>query len=137
MERTLCFAAALLFGLGGLTGLPLGLAMTGDIALDAAMVKGAHVNALIGCFWLLGVAWSMQFSQLGESGRAWLGRLVLLAAYANWLVTLVKSGPAVHGVGYLGEPVNDAVFGVLTVFVVLPTLAASGLWAWGLRPTSS
>ncbi|MCP4807994.1 MAG: hypothetical protein GY913_32065 [Proteobacteria bacterium] len=62
---------------------------------------------------------------------------MLLAAYANWLVTLIKSGPAVHSVGYLGEPVNDVVFGVLTVLVVLPTLAASGLWVWGLRPLKS
>lgn len=137
MERSLCFAAALLFALGGLTGLPLGLAMTGDLPLDAAMVKGAHVNALVGCFWLIAVAWSMQFSRLHGTGRTWLARLVVLAAYANWLVTLVKSGPAVHGVGYLGEPVNDAVFGLLTVLVVLPTLAASGLWVWGLAGVRS
>jgi len=134
MERSLCFAAAVLFLLGGLTGIPLGFAMNGELALDAGMVKGAHVNALVGCFWLIGLAWSMQFSTLEGPARTWLIRLVLLAAYANWLVTLVKAIPAVHGVGLTGDATNDMVFGVLTVLVVLPTLGACGLWIWGLRP---
>lgn len=137
MERSLCFAAAVLFLLGGLTGVPLGFAMNGEIAIDAAMVKGAHVNALVGCFWLIGLAWSMKFSVLDDNGKRWLSRLVLLAAYANWLVTLLKAIPAVHGVGLTGDATNDMVFGVLTVLVVLPTLAGCSLWIWGLRPQAA
>ena len=52
-------------------------------------------------------------------------------------MTFLKAIPSVHGVGLTGDPTNDAVFGVLTVLVVLPTLAACGLWIWGLRPMAA
>jgi len=61
---------------------------------------------------------------------AWL---FIGAGWANWLVTAAKSIPVVHGVGINDDPVNNLVYGALTLTVVLPYLAACGLWAWGLR----
>jgi (hydroxyamino)benzene mutase len=134
IARRLAFHAALLMLVGLLTGGAVGFAMMDQLPVDARMMLGAHLNGLIGGLWLCAVAWSLKFSTLSEeraSGMAWL---FIGSVWANWAVTAAKSIPAVHGVGINDDPVNNAVFGVLTLTVVLPALAACGLWAWGLRP---
>ena len=53
--RWLSFLAAVLFGLGVLTGPLVAMAMTKGIG-DPGSMLAAHLNALLGCFWMLGVA---------------------------------------------------------------------------------
>lgn len=132
--RHLSFAAALLFFIGGLNGILVSGAMTGTLDANPDFMLAAHLNALLGCFWLLGVAWTLPRVRLGTTGVIWLCRLTMLAAWSNWLVTLVKALVKVQGIAYLGEGANDGVHTILLLTVVLPTLLASGLWAWGLRP---
>ncbi len=50
---------------------------------------------------------------------------------ANWAITLLKAAWHVLGIERTGETFNDVVFGVLSVFVVAPSLVAAGAWAWG------
>ena len=43
-----------------------------------------------------------------------------------------KSTIGVHGVDLSDDPRNNAVFGVLTLLVVLPALGAAAVWVWSL-----
>ena len=128
------FAAALLFFVGGLNGILVSLSMTSQLDANPDFMLAAHLNALMGCFWILGLAWTLPRVRLSSGGLLWLCRLTVLAAWANWLVTLVKALLDVQGIAYLGEGANDGIHTALVITVVLPTLASSGLWAWGLRP---
>ncbi|MBK6688595.1 MAG: hypothetical protein IPG45_29255 [Deltaproteobacteria bacterium] len=131
--RRLSLGAALLFLLGALTGIPLALAQTGVLTGDAHTVLGAHMNAILGCFLLLGVSYTLRLTRLGQRGLSALVLFTLIPTYANWLVTLVKAFLHVRGVSFTGEPANDGVAVALNVLVVFPTLAGAALWCWGLR----
>ena len=65
-------------------------------------------------------------------GRKRLVLLTAIPAYANWLVTTVKSFFHVSGVAPDHDRANDAIFAALGVFVVLPSFIAAIAWAYGL-----
>jgi hydroxylaminobenzene mutase len=126
-------AAAWLMLVGLLTGGYVSFSMTGKLPADPQMALAAHLNALMGCFFLLGVAWTLPMLSYGAVGQRRLAWAVILANYANWAVTCVKAWLRVAGVDFIGQPVNDAVFGVLTLTVVLPALGAAAAWVYGFR----
>jgi hydroxylaminobenzene mutase len=130
--RRLVRHAALLMVVSLLTGVLVSAAMTGKIPADPHAMLASHLNALLGCFWMVAVAWSLPMTRLSPDGRARLAAAVTTANVANWLLTLLKAFLKVSGVDLIGEPANDAVFGALTLFVVLPSLGAAGAWAWSL-----
>jgi hydroxylaminobenzene mutase len=134
--RLLAHAAAWLVLLGLLTGGYVAAAMTGKVPADGAMALASHLNALMGAFLMLGVAWTLPMLSYGPTGQARLAWGFIVANFANWFVTGVKAWLRVPGVDATGEPVNDAVFGVLTLSVVLPALAAAGAWVYGFRRRS-
>lgn len=136
IARQLALNAALLMFVGLLTGALLGFAMMDQLPMDVGMLVGAHLNGLIGGLWLCAVAWSLPLVQLSPARLTLMTRLFLVSLWANWAVTLAKAIPAVHGVGINDDPLNNAVFGILTLTVVGPALGACGLWAWGLRGRS-
>jgi hydroxylaminobenzene mutase len=132
LQRTLARNAAVLLALGLVTGVLLSAAMTGKVSLDPRMVLSAHLNALLGCFWMVGVAATLpwtRFTLVGQSRLVWL---VTVPSFANWLVTVFKSYWKVAGVDFVGESHNDIVFGLLTLLVVIPSFAAAGVWVYGL-----
>lgn len=133
LARRLARAAARLVLLALMTGLLVGAAMTHRIDADVHALLASHLNALLGAGWMIGVAWSLPLLRLGPAGAARLVGLVTVANYANWLVTAAKAFLRVSGVDATGDARNDAVFGLLTVLVVLPSLAAAAAWAWALR----
>ncbi|HXT02207.1 MAG TPA: hypothetical protein VN915_16155 [Elusimicrobiota bacterium] len=124
-------AAAALFFASLLTGLLLAAAMTGAAPADRNAVSAAHLGALMGCFLLLGVAWTFPFLRYGERGLRRLGWAFIVGCYGNWAITVLKSFLHVAGVARTGEPANDAVFLLLTVFVVLPFLGGGAAWLAG------
>lgn len=132
IERFLARAAAILMMLGLLTGILVGQAMTGGLKLDAHAALAAHLNALMGVFWILGFAWTLPMLRYSETGKRRLAWLVVIPNYANWLVTTVKGFLGVSGVAYSGYGANDAVFFALILSVVLPSFAAGGGWLYGL-----
>jgi len=131
--RLMAHAAAWLMLLGLLTGGYVSSAMTGKVPADANMALAAHLNALMGTFFLLGVAWTLPMLRYGAVGQHRLAWAVIIANFSNWAVTCVKAWLRVSGVDLLGQPVNDAVFVTLTLTVVLPSLAAAGAWVYGFR----
>jgi hydroxylaminobenzene mutase len=138
-QRRLAYHAAILFLLGGLTGGYLAAAETGKIAVDPGHARGAHLNAILAAFWLLGLGWSLKFSRLSPTGLGFLTGFALVSSYANWLVTAAKAALFVRGVDFdlSGAPnawANNLVFLTLTTTVVIPTFGACALWIWGLRP---
>lgn len=131
--RLLARGAAWLVVLGLLTGGLVAGAMTGQLPADAHTALASHLNALLGAFLMLGVAWTLPMLRYGEVGQRRLAWGFIVANYANWLVTAAKSFLHVSGVAHTGEPRNDAVFGALTVLVVIPALASAVAWAAGFR----
>ncbi len=140
-QRALMKRAAWLFLLAMITGAWAGVVMTQGkaIGLDLPihprherLVLAAHLNGLLGTFWILGVMITLDATRLSEAGRAWLKRLTLLAAYGNWLVTLIASFLDVRGLAFDSDAKNNLIAGLLQVFVVIPTLTAAALWVVGL-----
>ncbi|HEX8819010.1 MAG TPA: hypothetical protein VF794_03720 [Archangium sp.] len=131
--RLMAHAAAWLTLLGLLTGGYVSAAMTGKVPVEPRIALASHLNALMGAFLLLGVAWTLPMLRYGPRGQQRLAWAFILANFANWGVTAVKAWLRVSGVDATGEPVNDAVFGVLTLTVVLPALGAAAAWVYGFR----
>ena len=133
LQRLMARHAAVLMLLGLLTGAFAGLSMTGKIDADGHAALASHLNALLGTFWVLGVAWSVPFFRYGERGARRLAFIVIGAQYGNWFVTLVKSVWHVSGLDFSSDVKNNTVFVALLLAVVLPSLAASVLWIDALR----
>ncbi|WP_233261632.1 hypothetical protein [Vitiosangium sp. GDMCC 1.1324] len=131
--RLMAHAGAWLLLLGLLTGGYVAAAMTGKVPADPHAALASHLNALLGTFLLLGVAWTLPMLSYGPTGQRRLAWAFIIANFANWAVTAVKAWLRVAGVDATGEPVNDAVFGVLTLTVVLPALGAAAAWVYGFR----
>jgi (hydroxyamino)benzene mutase len=133
LVRMLARAGALLVLLGLLTGTVAGGALSGRFAfLDGRILLGAHVAALMGAFFIFALAWTQPMLHLGDKGRTRLAWAVIVANYANWFVTTVKSTMGVHGVDLTEDARNNAVFGALTLLVVLPALGGAAVWVWSL-----
>jgi len=130
--QRLAAAAALLFLIGAFTGIVASAAMVGKLDAHGGSMLAAHLNGLMGCFWILGLAFTWQWVKLGDTLTIWLARLTVIAAYANWGVTVLKSFMKVTGIDYTGDGNNDFIFGILTVSVVIPTILSAFLWTWGL-----
>lgn len=134
--RLMAHAAAWLMLIGLLTGGYVSSAMTGKVPADPHIALAAHLAALMGTFFLLGVAWTLPMLRYGPVGQQRLAWLVIVANFANWLVTCVKAWLHVSGVDFIGQAANDAIFVTLTITVVLPALAAAGAWVYGFRRAS-
>ena len=136
MQKILGRAAAWLFLLGLLTGGLIPQVMNGTLDCDAHSLLASHLNALLGCFLLLGVGSTLPLLRYGEAGRRRLAWAFIVAGFANWSITAVKARLHVSGLGWTGERANDAIFLLLTAFVVVPSLAASVAWIAGFHGDS-
>jgi len=123
---------AILFGLGALTGVLVSAIFTDKLDGNPHFMLASHLNALMGCFWLICLGTTWKRLSMPVSQARLLLRTAVLAAYANWGVTLVKAMLDVQGIDFTGDVTNDTIFGVLTLSVVIPTFIASGLWIRGL-----
>lgn len=133
VARLLGAGGALLILLGLLTGGYVAAAQTGKLPVDPHAALASHLNALLGAFFAFAVAWSLPLLRYGPVGQRRLAWAVLVSNYANWIVTAVKAALHVSGVDYTGQGANDAIFGVLTATVVLPSLVAAFFWVLGFR----
>ena len=59
--------------------------------------------------------------------------MLIASQFANWALTLVKAFLKVSGIAATGNHTNDAIFGMLTLLVVLPSLIAATAWLYGFR----
>ena len=134
--RLMAQAAAWLMLLALLTGGYVALAVTGKIPANGRDTIGSHLNALLGTFMLLGVAWTLPMLRYGPVGQRRMAWAFIVANYANWFFTAVKAWLNVSGVDYTGHGPNDAIFIILNITVVLPSLAATGAWVYGFRRAS-
>jgi len=133
LQRRAMLGAATLIALGMATGLLAGLAMTGGIPADGGAMLASHLNAILGGLWIAAVGLSLPMLRHDLSGKRLLVRTVVVANFANWALTLLKSFLHVKGIGLTGDRVNDVVFFALLALVVLPSLGAAVAWALGLR----
>ncbi len=87
MQKTLARAAAWLFLLALLTGAVLPQAFNGTLDCDAHSLLASHLNALLGCFLLLGVSSTLPLLRYGPVGKRRLGWAFIVANYGNWALT--------------------------------------------------
>lgn len=130
-QRALGRNAAVLLLLGLLAGGLVAGAMTGQVNADRGALLASHLNALLGCFWMVAVAATMPWLRYGDVGLRRLAWATTLPNVANWAVTAAKAFLKVAGVGLTGVAANDAIFVALNLFVVLPSLVAAGAWVYG------
>jgi (hydroxyamino)benzene mutase len=135
IQRSLARAGALLLLLGLLTGFYISAAMGQRIAVDVHSAVASHLNALLGAFWMFAAAWSMPMMRYGLAGQRRLAIGIAVPNFANWAITAVKAALHVGGVDITQEPANNAVLAALTLFVVLPSLAAAVAWLAGFQKT--
>ncbi len=132
LQRMTALTGALLLLIGLLTGGLLAAAMNGTVMATVHDVRAAHLNAVLGCFWICAFAATMPMLGYGERGSRRLAILTIVPNYANWLITTIKSFLHVAGIALDGDAKNDAVFMALNVVVVVPSLIAAGAWVYGL-----
>ena len=134
LQRWVAARGAALFAIGMVTGLWSGLALAGVVVVPIPhMALAAHLNCILGCFWLLGFAFTLPMLSYGEQGKKRLARAMIVPTYANWGITLLASFWGVRGLVFTGELRNDVIAALLLLFVVGPALATSIAWAWGFR----
>jgi hydroxylaminobenzene mutase len=134
IRRRLAAAGATLFAVGMVTGLWSAAALTNKVQVGMPrLALAAHLNGLLGGLWLVAVAWTFDFLHYDAKGLRRLALVVALAAWSNWLVTLIASFFGVNGLAYTGQRANDVVAFLLQTLVVVPTLIGAGLWAWGFK----
>jgi hydroxylaminobenzene mutase len=136
-QTLLARAAAWLVVLGLLTGALVSAAMTGKVSADAHAMLASHLNALLGAFLMLGVAWTLPMLRYKSTGQRRLAWALIVANYANWIITAIKAFLRVSGVDYTGSGRNDAVFAALLAFVIAPSLGATIAWAVGFSAPAS
>ena len=135
LQRKTAASAALLLVIGFATGGLLAAAMTGKLSADSHEVLAAHLNGVLGCFWLAALSFTLPLVSFTATGKTRLVVVTVVASYGNWLITTIKSFFHVAGVGLNGEVHNDAVFAALNVVVVIPSFVAAIAWTYGLYST--
>jgi len=134
----LVIAATSLFPVGALTGILIPTAVADEHRF--ARLLASHLNAILGCFWLLGLAWTLPRLQLSDGQLKALCLMTMLSAWANWGVTLVKAYMGHAALDWDDGGANGVLWIALVATVVLPTLGAAVLWvlgAWKGRVSAS
>src|SRR5262249_46738710 len=117
---------AWLFAVGMVTGLWAAVVLTEKVKVPIPrLALAAHLNAILGAFWLIAVASTLDLLRYSDTGRRRLSQLVALAAWANWLITLIASLFGVRGLEYTSDRANNVIALLLEIFVVSPSLIAA------------
>lgn len=131
--RLLARAAACLVLASLLTGFLIAAAMIGWISAQTSNLVGAHLSSFMGALLLLGFGWSLPLLHYGEVGKQRIAWGFIVTFFGNWLLTTTKAFLHVKGVYWTADAANNVIFSLLTLFVVLPSLAATVAWFLGLR----
>ena len=136
-QKRMGFHGALMLWITMIYGLYLVGVMTDLVPGNEDMTLGAHINGLMGAFWLLGMAWSLSFVQLSERLLSIAVWMTLAGAWFNFLLAMIKAVPGVMAIEFTGGTVNDVLFAARVLLVVIPSLVGPALWVWGLRARSA
>lgn len=133
LQRLVFLAGACLVLVGLLTGFWAAAVLTDMVSVPLPrLALAAHINALLGGFWCVGVAATLSHVHYGDLNRRRLCALTVTASSANWLITLVASILGVRGLSFGGSTANDVIAALLQALVVIPSLAAATMWVVGL-----
>ncbi len=132
----LALHGALLLFVGMAYGLYVALVMTGTAPGDPDMALGAHLNALFGALWLLGMGWSLRYVVLSDRLLYVAVVSTLIGAWANFGLSAIKALTGDLAITVSGDATNDVLFVARLVIVVIPCLLGPGLWVWGLLQTN-
>lgn len=132
IARNLALSGALLVSVGLFTGFWAAAVLTGGVYVRLPrLALSAHLNALLGGFWLICTAFSLEFLTYDAVQKRRLGWLVAIPSWSNWFVTLLASVLGVTGLTYDENPTNNVIAALLQLLVVLPSIAAAIYWIRG------
>lgn len=132
-SKIIARSASILFSLGLLTGIHVTMVATGAINGDLGASLAAHLNGIIGSMVILSLYLILPNIRYGNSYKLNMIRLFVVANYANWLITLIKSVLHVRALELMkNSPANNAVHIALVIFVVIPSLIGAGMWVYDL-----
>ena len=132
MVRKFYFSGAVLFSIGLLSGLWVSATFTEAVHVPIPhLALAAHLNALLGGLWLIAVGATVPQLRYEEKQVSRLFWIVSVAAWANFLITLVASYFGKTGLQTGEGVVNDAIGITLRVFVVFPSLLGGFYWVRG------
>jgi hydroxylaminobenzene mutase len=132
LQHRVARAGAWLFAVGLVTGIWVAVVLTGKVVVPIPrLALAAHLNGILGGLWLIAVAATLDRMRYGLAGRRRLALVVMVATWANWLITLVASVLGVRGLEYTTDARNNAIAVLLELFVVAPSLLGAVAWAWG------
>ena len=132
IQHTMLKSASILILCALLTGLYMSLVAMKISPADFSTVLSSHLNALLGSFWIVSVAYSLKFCQLSAQKLSLLSRTIIVANFSNWFITLIKAHLHVQGIQLTQQTSNNIILVLLSLFVVIPALIASIIWIQGL-----
>ena len=132
LQRRVAGRAVVLLVISMFTGGWAGIALSGKVVVPIPhLALAAHLNALLGGFWLLAFSFTLPMLSYSDKAKERLAWLQIVPNYANWLVTLIASFLGVRGIEFTGSLANDVIATALLAFVVAPALVGTAAWAWG------
>jgi (hydroxyamino)benzene mutase len=134
LQQRVAKLAVVLLAIAMVTGGWAGVALSGKVSIPIPrLALAAHLNALLGGFWLLAFSFTLPMLSYSDKAKERLAWLQIIPNYGNWFVTLIASFLGVRGLAFTGDVANDIIAGALITIVVMPALVGTFAWAWGFR----
>tara|TARA_Y100000588_G_scaffold369705_1_gene439024 strand:- start:290 stop:694 length:405 start_codon:yes stop_codon:yes gene_type:complete len=124
MQKNICLWAVIIFLLSNIVGV-LAIPSQQDLFPSTSKkILESHLNGLLGCFWLLGIAFTFRWINLSAKSAGMLVGNAKIAACALLALPLISA---------FNTGVSAIVFfSIFIVLVVVPTIFSGILWIRGL-----
>ena len=123
-QKNICVWAVMIFLLANIVGLLIIPSQQDLFPSTSRKIIESHLNGLLGCFWLLGIAFTLNWIDLSAKST------VILIANAKIASCTLITLPLITA---FNTGISDiAFFSIFLALVVAPTIISSILWIKGL-----
>ena len=124
MQKNICLWAVIIFLLSNIVGILAIPSQQDLIPSTSEKILESHLNGLLGCFWLLGIAFTFRWINLSAKSAVMLVGNAKIAACALLALPLISA---------FNTGVSAIIFfSIFIVLVVVPTIISGILWIKGL-----
>ena len=123
-QKNICLWAVIIFLLANIVGILIIPSQQDLFHSTSKKILESHLNGLLGCFWLLGIAFTFSWINLSAKNT------VILIATAKCAACTLIALPLISA---FNTGISDVVFfAIFIVLVVVPTIISAILWIKGL-----
>ena len=123
-QKNICLWAAIIFLLSNIAGILVIPSQQDVVTSNTKKILESHLNGLLGCFWLLGIAFTFRWINLGTKSSFILIASAKVAACALLLLPLISA---------FNTGISAIVFfPIFILLVIIPTITSGILWIKGL-----